>query len=153
MKGVGSSSINTHFPTYSSNRKRYTLDHLELKIQKGGFFAWLFRSKIQSQPPIRQNPKYSTNLAYTTSIGQFFELKTIKTSFGAAGWSLEVVSQLFNFDPKSWCTPLKRENRIFEGSWKSGFVGSHDLKFYTSVSELRSAAQIFFHAIRSFKNP
>ena len=112
-----------------------------------GFLSWLFRSKIQSQPPIRQNPKYSTNLAYTTSIGQFFELKTIKTSFGAAGWSLEVVSQFFNFDPKSWCTPLKHENRIFEGSWKSGFVGSHDLKFYTSVSYPESEPCVKFEAI------
>ena len=48
-------SINIDFPTYSSNRKRYTLDHLELKIQKGGFFAWLFRSKIRSQ---RENLLY-----------------------------------------------------------------------------------------------
>ena len=45
MKGVGSSSINTHFPTYSSNRKRYPKQTFELSIKKVVFLPDLLGQK------------------------------------------------------------------------------------------------------------
>ena len=82
-----------------------------------------------------------------------FRAKTDKNVIWNDWVELDRHISIFKFRQKSWATTLKRQNGDFEGSWKLGFVESHDLKIYTSVSHPERDQFVKFGPIPLDKTP
>ena len=120
MKGVGSSSINTHFPRNSSNRKRYPKQTFELKIKKVVFVltfqvknpvstSYTAKSKIFDQPRLHHVHR------------PVFRAENDKNIVWSSWMEFGSRIATFQFWPKILMYPLKTWKSHFWGVVKIGF--------------------------------